>query len=257
MITRDTPWPAGTPCWIDLSVPDLAKARKFYGDLFGWTTEVGPEEFANYTNASLGGRLVAGLVPQQSPDQPVAWTTYLASEDAAATEAKVQAAGGTVLMPVMDVSGIGRMGMFADPAGAVFGVWEAGTHTGAQLANAPGALAWNENMSLGFEDNQKFYADVFGYSYGDLSSEGFQYATFATSGDPAGGIGAWPPGTPAGTPAAWGVYFGVADTDATVAKAQELGGSLVDGPRDSPYGRMARLADDQGALFSVMSVPTD
>jgi len=255
MITRDTPWPAGTPCWVDISVPDLEKARKFYGELLGWTTEVGPEEFASYTNASLDGRLVAGIVPQQSPDQPVAWTTYLATDDAAATEAKVQAAGGTVMMPVMDVSGVGKMGIYADPGGAVFGIWEAGTHTGGQLANAPGALAWNENMTRNFEDNQKFYAEVFGYSYADMSAEGFRYATFGTTGDPAGGIGALPAGTPAEVPATWGVYFGVRDTDATVAKAKELGGTVVDEAQDTTFGRVSRLADDQGAVFSVISVP--
>jgi uncharacterized protein len=255
MVTRDTPWPAGTPCWVDISVPDLEKARKFYGELLGWTTEVGAAEFANYTNASVDGRLVAGLVPQQDAAQPVAWTTYLATEDAAATEAKVQAAGGLVMMPVMDVSGVGKMGIYADPAGAVFGIWEAGTHKGVQLANVPGALAWNENMSAAFEENQKFYAEVFGYSYDDMSAEGFQYATFATTGDAAGGIGALPSGSMAGTPAVWTVYFGVADTDATVAKAKELGGSVVDEPQDTPFGRLARLTDDQGAVFCVISVP--
>lgn len=254
MVTRDTPWPAGTPCWVDLAAPDLDKARTFYGALFGWDSEPGAEEFGYYTNATVDGRLVAGLMPQQNAEQPSAWTTYIATEDAGATEAKITSAGGTVMLPMIDVAGMGRMSVAADPGGAVFGIWEAGTHSGVQLANAPGGLCWNENMSRSYEDNQKFYTDVFGYSYDDLSSDGFQYATFRTTGDPAGGIGALPAETPDAVPAAWSVYFGVADTDAAVAKAQELGGSVLRPAADSPYGRMATLTDDQGAVFSVMSM---
>ena len=37
MVTRDTAWPAGTPCWVDLGVDDIAQAKAFYGGVFGWT----------------------------------------------------------------------------------------------------------------------------------------------------------------------------------------------------------------------------
>src|ERR1039457_703014 len=36
MVTRDTAWPSGTPCWVDLGVDDIAKAGTFYAGLFGW-----------------------------------------------------------------------------------------------------------------------------------------------------------------------------------------------------------------------------
>jgi uncharacterized protein len=35
MVRRNTPWPAGTPCWVEIDVPDLQKARAFYSELFG------------------------------------------------------------------------------------------------------------------------------------------------------------------------------------------------------------------------------
>ena len=47
----------------------------------------------------------------------------------------------------------------------------------------------------------------------------------------------------------------MADTDAAVARAASLGGRVISPPADTPYGRMATLGDDQGAVFSVMSSP--
>jgi predicted enzyme related to lactoylglutathione lyase len=55
-----------------------------------------------------------------------------------------------------------------------------------------------------------------------------------------------------GTPNHWHVYFGVADADATVAKATELGGSVLVPAFDSPVGRMAVIADPHGAVFSII-----
>ena len=56
----------------------------------------------------------------------------------------MKANGGMVFMEPMDVLDVGRMGIFADPAGAVFGVWQPGTHAGAGVVNEPGTLCWNE-----------------------------------------------------------------------------------------------------------------
>lgn len=70
------------------------------------------------------------------------WSTYLNVDNADEAIAKVTEAGGTVVMPAMDVMDSGRMAFVADPTGAVFGLWEAGTHTGAQLVNEHGSFGW-------------------------------------------------------------------------------------------------------------------
>lgn len=256
MVTRDTAWPPGTPCWVDLSVDDLARAREFYSGVFGWDIQEGPPEAGGYSLAEVDGQPVAGIGPKMGgPDTPTAWTTYIASENADDTTAKIKAAGGSVMVEPMDVMDVGRMAVAADPGGAVFGVWQARAHTGVRRANEPGSLVWNENMSRDFEGNKAFYRSVFGYDYGDMSSEDFKYATLDLNGRPAGGIGEIGNGQDGA--ARWSTYFGVSDTDATLAKVTQMGGRVIQPAFDSPYGRMAVAADNQGAVFSIMSVQPD
>jgi predicted enzyme related to lactoylglutathione lyase len=255
MVTRDTAWPAGTPCWVDLGVDDMAKARAFYGGLFGWTAEEGPPEAGGYSMCEMAGQQVAGIGPKMGPaEMPSVWTTYLATEDADETAAKIKAAGGQLMMEPFDVMDAGRMGIAVDPGGAVFGIWQSGQTTGVRLANEPGSLVWNENMSRDFEGNKAFYHAVFGFEFGDMSSGDFTYATLDLDGRPAGGIGGLGADVPAEHPAHWSTYFGVDDTDAAVAKVTELGGRIIQPATDSPYGRVAVVADNQGAVFSVMSI---
>ncbi len=255
MVTRDTAWPAGTPCWVDLGADDTAKARAFYRGVFGWTVQEGPPESGGYSMCEIDGQPVAGIGSKMGPaEMPMVWTTYLATQDADETASKIKAAGGQLMAEPFDVMDAGRMGIAVDPGGAVFGIWQARLHTGARLANEPGSMVWNENMSRDFEGNKAFYHAVFGYEFGDMSSEDFKYATMDLDGRPAGGIGEMGANVPAGHPAHWTAYFGVVDTDAAVAKVTELGGRVVQAAWDSPYGRMAVAADDQGAVFSVISV---
>jgi predicted enzyme related to lactoylglutathione lyase len=258
MVTRDTAWPAGTPCWVDLGVDSIDQAVVFYGALFGWDVDRGGEEFGGYSMASIGGRNVAGFGPRQDQDQPPFWTTYVASDDVDETASRIKHAGGQVLVEPMDVMDVGRMAIAADVDGAVFGVWQARAHVGAQLANEPGAYSWNENMSRNFEGNRKFYTDVFGYSYEDLSNADFQYATASLpgGGNPVGGIGGLSAETPAEVPAAWTTYFAVTDTDASVQKVEALGGKVLVPAQDTPFGRMAVVTDDQGAAFAVIDLST-
>jgi hypothetical protein len=122
-----------------------------------------------------------------------------------------------------------------------------------QVANEPGSVTWNENMTRDFDGNKDFYQAVFGYDYGDLSSEGFRYATFDLDGLPVGGIGEIGPEAPEDLPSNWATYFAVADADDAVARASDLGGVVIRPTWDSPYGRMAVLTDDQGAVFAVGS----
>lgn len=249
MVTRDTTWPAGTPCWVDLSVDDIPKAMAFYSGLFGWDIEQGAPEVGGYAICRVNGRAVAAIGPKMGdPNQPSAWTTYLATDDLDESAEKVKAAGGQLPMGPMDVMEEGRLAMAFDTAGTVVGLWQGRNTTGIGLANEPGALVWNEQLSGDFEASKTFYHAVFGYEYDDMSSEDFKYAIFKVAGNAAGGIGSLPQGRTPG----WGVYFAVTDPDAAVAKVLDLGGTVIEPPQDSPYGRNALVADNHGAAFSVI-----
>jgi predicted enzyme related to lactoylglutathione lyase len=252
MTVRETPWPPGTPCWVDLMTPDQAAARDFYSALFGWQIDVGPEETGNYGMAAVDGHSVAGIGGMMGMDHPPVWNTYLATADADATSKAVEAAGGSVMAPAMDVMEFGRMAFAQVPGGGVFGYWQSGTHTGFDLANEPNAPTWNEFMGRDYDGAKDFYAKVFGYTYTEMGDDGFQYATIEVDGNTVGGIGTLPAEAPEHVPPHWRVYFDVADCDAAVAKVTELGGSVLRSPMDMPYGRHADVADPQGAMFAVI-----
>ena len=103
MPTRDTPWPAGTPCWVDLATPDLPKAVEFYSAVLGWTLADKGEEFGHYHIAEVDGRAAAGIGPVMEEGQPSFWTVYLATEDADGTAKLIAEHGGSLLFEPMDV----------------------------------------------------------------------------------------------------------------------------------------------------------
>ncbi|MGW1994631.1 VOC family protein [Embleya sp. NPDC001921] len=247
-------YPTGVPCWVDLGVPDVEAGLAFYRGLFGWEGEVGPAGMGRYTTCTLGGRPVAGLmgrVPGQ--EGPVAWTTHLAADDADAVMRRVGAAGGTVVAPPTDVSTSGRTAVAADPTGAVFGVWQAGDHNGAGVVNEPGAVVWNELYTPDSARAKKFYTAVFDFTYEDMSDADFDYATFHVGGVLRGGMA----GARNGPPAHWAAYFAVRDADETVDRVDSLGGKVLRGPEESPYGRLAAVRDPQGAVFNVIAVASN
>src|SRR3954471_7657685 len=161
-MTDKTSYQPGEPTWIDLGTPDMDASIAFYGALFGWTAEVGPPEFGGYANLSKDGRKVAGLMPLMSPEQPPVWSTYLRVDDADATAKLVQDNGGTTIAPPMDVADLGRMAVFIDPSGAAIGIWQAGTHTGAETIDSEGTFAWAELSTRDQAAALPFYEAVFG-----------------------------------------------------------------------------------------------
>lgn len=251
-----TEYAAGTPIWVDVATTDLAGARAFYGALFGWESEDGDPDFGGYTMFTKDGKLVAGVGPVMGEGQPAAWSTYLAVHDVDKTTAQVTAAGGRVLMPPMTINDAGRMAMYADPTGAVIGVWQPDQHRGAELVNEPGTVVWNELATRDVDAAKSFYETVFGL---DPQASQFDdtYTTLHAGGKPAAGLLPMPAGYPPQVPAHWSVYFAVEDTDATVAKLTELGGAVRMPPFDTPPGRTAVLADPYGAVFAVIAMNPD
>jgi predicted enzyme related to lactoylglutathione lyase len=255
MPTRTDPWPPGTPCWVDLSVPDLAAAKEFYGAVFGWSFFDSGEEFGHYQICQVGGRAAAAIGPCQSESQPTVWTVYVASDDADGTAKLIGENGGTVLVEPFDIPGNGRMCIAQDPVGAAFGVWQAAGTNGAQVYGEPGSLVWTDVRLPDPDAGRTFYASVFGYRYEPIDGEQPDYTTIhfdaARDGEPVGGIGGMM-GAPEGTPPHWLAYFLVPDADAAAASASAAGGSILAEPFDTPYGRMAGITDPHGATFFVV-----
>jgi len=250
-------YPAGTPSWVDLSTPDAAASAGFYGGLMGWsaTEPDASGETGGYQLFQQDGQTVAGLMPQTAEGQPTAWATYVSVDDADATAAKVSEAGGAVILPPMDVTDLGRMAMFADPTGAVFGIWQPREFAGADLVNEPNSLCWNEVMTRDAARNREFYPAVFGWGIGEAGFTGApeSYVVWELDGRGIGGMMEMSePYFPADVPAHWSVCFAVADCDGTVARARELGGTVLVEPVDMPIGRFATLADPHGASFAIV-----
>ncbi|WP_328623331.1 VOC family protein [Streptomyces sp. NBC_00354] len=254
------PYQAGTPCWIDLMVPDQQAALDFYRDLFGWQGEVGPAETGGYSVCTLKGKPVAGIMRASNPDgtvpdpmPPTVWTTYLATDDVDATLKAVTGAGGAVMMPRMDVMDLGRMAVITDPTGAAVGLWQYGTFPGAGIVNEHGALIWNELNTGDTDAAAAFYAAVLPLTTVPSQMPGAEgYTEFKVGSRAVGGMMDLS-ALPAGVPPHWQPYFHVDDVDSIQAAAFRAGGSVMAPAFDMAAGRMAVLADPQGGTFAVIT----
>jgi predicted enzyme related to lactoylglutathione lyase len=260
-MSERTSYAPGTPSWVDLGTPDIDKAVDFYGGLFGWDIpeSENAEQTGGYRQAMLRGKPVAGVMPLMQEGQPPAWSSYVTVEDADATAAKVRDAGGTVLAEPMDVMDLGRMAVFVDPTGAVFGIWQAGSFLGAGLVNEPGAISWNELNTRDPGVAKAFYGAVFGWGFEDNDmGEAGTYTTLKLGEDMVGGmLNMTERGVPEAVPAHWQVYFAVEDTDAAVSQAQAGGGGVMVEPMEVPAGRFAILTDPHGASFAVIALSAE
>jgi len=242
----------GVPSWVDVGT-DLAKGRAFYSSLFGWDCPEGSEETGFYSTATLRGKPVAGIGPQQD-GMPSVWTTYVNVDSADEVAEKVVAAGGQVMMPPMDVMEFGRMAIFVDPVGAAFGMWQPGTHKGAGVVNEPGAYSWSELMTTDVEGSKAFYNAVFDWGADTQSAGPMEYTEWKIGDRSVGGMLQMPPTLPAQVPPHWGVYFAVSDLDAAMMKVGELGGMALMGPMDTPAGKVAAVMDSNNAPFNMIQL---
>ncbi|MEV0223216.1 VOC family protein [Streptomyces sp. NPDC050704] len=244
----DKPVPGG-PCWTELGTSDLAAAKRFYADIFGWRPETDPRpEAGGYTLAHLGDAPVAALTPLFQESQPVAWNVSFAVSDAEAAVQAVRDAGGTVVLDPMDVFDLGTFAVVADPGGAVFQLWQARTFPGAGLFNAPGSLAWVELMTRDTEAVTAFYTTVFGWT---VNASDF-YTQWGIDGADFGGMVEMGDKFPHEVPPHWLPYFAVEDVDATAGAATRADGRLLMEPTSVPEGpRIAVLRDPQGAVFGI------
>jgi hypothetical protein len=254
-MSERTSYAEGTPNWVDLGTPDLEAAQRFYGDLLGWTFADSGEESGHYTMCLRDGLPVAAMAPQREPNDPTKWSTYLASDDADRTAARITEAGGQLQTEPMDVFDQGRMLYAEDPTGAGFGVWQGKGHIGARRVNEPGSFIWNEVHSRDAAATDAFYAAVFDYEVEQMGDgEQFDYMLYKVGDQVIGGRNKLGDDK---TPPGWLTYFAVDDPDSAVDAVRSSGGSVVTEPHDSEYGRIAVVADPWGAVFAVIQAPKE
>jgi predicted enzyme related to lactoylglutathione lyase len=250
-----TAQPAGTPAWIDLGIPDLDRAMKFYGALFGWEFNVGPAETGHYTQCLLRGRPVAAIMPNPDPDPTdFWWNVYFATDDCDATAARAKGAGGSILTAPMDVMDQGRMAIIRDTTGAQLGLWQAGAHIGSEIVNEPNSLLRNDLVTAEPGPARDFYAAVFDYTLDanpDMPEVDFTFLR-RPDGHEIGGIF----GDRKATKSRWTTLFQVDDTDAAVRRAVAAGGASAE-PFDMIYGRLADITDPFGTEFQVGSTTSN
>lgn len=256
---QETPeYAPGTFVWVELATSDGEAAKKFYTELFGWSftdSPLGPGMV--YTMLKLDGKDVGALyqMPPEMASQgiPPNWLSYALTKNADETAAKAKSLGATLLKDPFDVFDVGRMAVIQDPTGAVFALWQAGTHKGVGVANVPGSFCWNELATTDTAKDGDFYAGLFGWGK-DVQNLGMEYTMFMNGDRPAGGMFQLTPEM-AGIPPHWLVYFAVDDCDATVTKATELGANVMKPADDIPgIGRFAILTDPQGAAFAIIKL---
>ncbi|MFI6936646.1 VOC family protein [Streptomyces sp. NPDC050287] len=227
----------GVPCWVDAQLPDVEAGKRFYGELFGWTFE---EAYGGSTWALRNGEPVAALARKADGRLPTVWTAYFATPDIEGLADRVWAAGGQVVTAPVPVGDLGRAALVTDSEGAVFGLWQPGTHSGFGRRHEPGTFAWAE---LYVRDTDA--ADTF---YGGL----FHEALFGPEARPDFGRALVSDVFPAEMPPHFLVHFAVADRDAVLGTVHRLGGRVQAPLFEASYGKVAVVTDNQGASFALL-----
>jgi predicted enzyme related to lactoylglutathione lyase len=246
-------------CWVELQTKDVAAAKRFYGELLGWSFEDMPMPAGTYTMAKVGGSQVAGLMtmPAQVAQMgaPPSWGAYVKVRDVAESTAAVARLGGKVLMPATPM-GPGTFSVIQDPSGAVIMLWNTTQSMGTFLYGEPGALTWNELVTTNVEAAQRFYSQLFGWKAQSTPMPNLAYTVFKDGDEMLAGMMEQPPEAK-GQPSMWASYFAVADADATFAKATRMGAQVLVPLMDIPdVGRFGWLQDPQGAVFAILKNAT-
>lgn len=248
------PHPHGTFCWADLQTSSGTGAKAFYAGLLGWEMlDIPLPNDGVYRMAQHQGKNIVGIgelsAEQQASGIPSVWSSYVAVDDVDATAAKAAELGGTLIAPPFDVMDSGRMAIVQGPTGAIFGLWQAGSHRGADMFNVPPAMAWNELATRDTERAIAYYTTLFGWT---VETNEIGYTFWKNNGRINGAMREIDANVPAQIPANWMTYFSVEDAGAVAGKAAELGGGVLVPPFPTGFGVATVLRDPQGAVFTAM-----
>ncbi|MGW4563373.1 VOC family protein [Streptomyces sp. NPDC004561] len=234
---NDEAYGEGVPCWVDAQLDDVEAGKRFYGELFGWTFEAA---YGSSVWARLGGESVASMAPKMDGRMPTVWTVSFATPDAEALGRRVVASGGQVIMAPFPVGDLGVAALAADPEGAVFGLWQPGTHPGFGRRHEPGTFVWAELYTPDTAGANVFYGGL------------FHDALFGAGAEPDFGRAELTDVFPAEMPPHFLAHFRVTNLDGALDAVRRLGGRVQAPPFETSYGRVAVVTDNQGASFALL-----
>ena len=236
--------------WFEYLSTDIEKAKGFFGELFGWTTQTVPMPDGAYEMIASGGRTIGGYsAPPKGAPTHAHWLSHLGVADAKATAAQVTSLGGKLLQPPFKVGDFGTMAIVSDPHGGAFALWQPAK---AEDAPAPttNTFCWSELASSDPTASVAFYTAIGGFTATSMAMPTGAYHVLEAGGEPRAGVMAkmMPE-----QPHAWLPYVQVASADKAADKAKQLGGTVMVPPTDVPnVGRFAILADPQGATIGLL-----
>jgi predicted enzyme related to lactoylglutathione lyase len=243
----------GSFTWYDLMTTDPEAAKAFYTAVVGWgtTTWDGP---APYTMWTAGGTPLGGSM--RLPEEAVAqgakphWLAYVAVPDVDATMARAKELGATIMVQPTDIPSTGRYAVFADPQGAILGVFKSEKEGPAPAGEpAVGEFSWHELTTKDHAAAFAFYSDLFGWekmAEHDMGPMGI-YLLYGRNGRQLGGMF-----SSSEYPTAWLHYARVEDVHRAAETIREKGGQIANGPMEVPGGDwIVAGIDPQGGMFAV------
>ena len=240
--------------WFEHVSSDIKGARDFYGALCGWSVQSEPMGEQSYDMIMNSGQAIGGFRTAE-PGMPSHWISYLSVSDVDKSFAAATAAGAKGLMPPTNFGDVGRAAAIADPTGAAVCLWKGAQGDPQDVEKTPlGGWFWNELFTPDAKAAVAFYEKAFGFKHDamDMGAQGTYYVLKDGAGKMRAGVMQQPPGM--AVPAHWLPYVHVADCDAAVAKATQLGAkSIVVPPTDIPeVGRFAVVIDPLGAAIALI-----
>jgi predicted enzyme related to lactoylglutathione lyase len=153
----------------------------------------------------------------------------------------------------MDLEGVGRMALVADPQGVPFYVMRGASDEASKSFNpiVPGHCSWNELSTPDQAGGLAFYTDQFGWAKGEAVPMGEMgdYQFILQDGEMIGAVMTNPP---CGSKPSWKFAFAVADIDVAAEKIKAGGGTVDHGPAQVPGDSWVVVArDPQAAPFMV------
>jgi uncharacterized protein len=246
----------GKVIFAELVTPDMGAAKRFYGELFGWTYRDFQAGQIKYAQAYLGDQPVAGLLHREVPagqQRQPAWLTFIASRDVAASTLVATQHGAKVLVEPHRVPLRGQQAIFRDPQGAVFAILESGKGDPRDDLPAPGEWIWSSLITSDPDAGAAFYQSIFDYEVFELpASEGAQHLMLAADNYARASVNSLPANRP-NAHSHWLNYVRVEDAARMTAKVVALGGRVLVEPHlDRNGGMVAVVADPMGAPFGLL-----